>query len=254
MASVLCLMSHVVVDGVHFGLDASSQFSQVVLVRHACRLDRIENANGGVARKKHLRSGRGDSLRPLYHDREQRESRIDGNAEGAFLEREERTAVTPGTFGKYEQRIAAISRDLHALVDRLARGSALLPVDFDYPDRAHGVGDERDLENFLLGEETAPQRERADQQRYIEHGEMIRRDDVPLRRINLVSAQNFDPHRGNSQPHPRPPGQDLVMDRGGRTKSAVHDDGQGRHQGEKEEERDENEGSDTCDESAEHGG
>ena len=245
--------SHVVVNSVHVGFHPGRQCIEVLFVRHACGLDRVEDPHGCMSGIEELRTRSGDALCALDDNGKERETRVDGDAKGTLVKRKQFTFGAAGALRVHEQRVSALRRDTDTLNDGLSRGSTLLTVDLVDSDRTHGSGDQWDLEDLLLGEVPTPERQLVHQQWDIEHREMVRRNDVPLVSIDLLGTGDLDSHRRDPQEQPRPDVEDPVVDRSTGAEDSNNDDDDGKYQREKEEQGHENQRSDPGEQSAEHG-
>ncbi len=246
-------LAHFVVDGVHASFHLGGEVLEVVLVRHAGGVDRIEDAHRRISRVEDLRTGLVHPVGAFDDDGEEGESCVDGDAEGALVEGKQLAFHAAGALWIDEQGIPPLSGYLHAVNDRLARRAAVLTVDLDYPDGPHRLSHEGDSEDLLLREVPTMQRERPEEKGDVVLGEMVRCDDVPLVRVDLLEPLDRHPNRWNVQEKERPKLHDVVMGRRCGSERPVHDDEGGDEKRENKEERYKDECPEAGEQSAEHG-
>lgn len=180
-------------------------------------------------------------------------TRVNGDAKCALVERQELALGTTGSLGEHHKGISACCGEADPFDDCLSRGTSLRPIDLDDPDRPHGVPDQRDLEQFRLREETAMDGKVSNEERDIEHREMVRNDDVSLVRIDLLDTRHVDANRRNTQPQPGPVSEDSVMDGRSWAEGAIDNYEGSDHECEKKEQWNEHKRSGRCKQSAKHG-
>ena len=245
---------HFLVYAVHFELDRGGQRHEVILVRHVCCLDRIENSYGRQTREEELRARLRSTLRSLDDDRKHGQACVDRDAECTLVKGQEFAFGTAGAFGVHDQRVSPFCCNAHSIVDGLARRPTLGPIDLDDANSAHGLSNDGNLEDFLLGKEATLEWEMAKEDWNIEHRKMIGGYDVSLLRVDLVDIVRGDGHRRNLEVQEGPESQNSVMHGRRWPKRTVDDDDRGEQQRKQKEERNEYERTDSCEQRAGHGG
>lgn len=237
---------------VHLGLDLVRQGVQVVLGSHVLRLDRVENLQHRIAGVEDQRTGLRYAIGAFDDDGKKGKSSVYGDPKGPLVKRQKRAIGRTRSLGEDDQRIPPFCGRLDPFGNGLSRRATFRPVDLDNPDRRHCAANERDLEEFRLGKESAIEREKADESWDIEQREVIRDDDVAPQRIDLLDAGEFSTNRRNSEPQTRPIPEDVVMDRRSWSERAINDDERRNHHREDEEQRDKHERSDSREQRARH--
>lgn len=238
---------------VHDCFDGSAEVFQIVLVRHVGRFDRLQDDNPCAARKEETRTRARHAFRAFDDNGQDRETRVDSDAERTLHEGKQLTPGAAGSFREHDERKAPLSSYLYTFDDGLARRSTGCTIDLDDPNRSHGTPDHGDLEDLLLGKESAVNRQCPEQGWNIEQREMIRYDHVSLGGVHVVEAINRAANRRDLQEQPRPSFDDPVMDRGGRSKYTVDHDDRRLDDRVDEEQRYEDHGAESCKNRADHG-
>lgn len=102
--------AHFGVDGSHVRFHRGGEFLEVVLVRHAGGVDRIEDAHRCTPRVEDLRTGLVHPVGAFDDDGEEGESRVDGDAEGTLVEGKQLAFRTAGALWIDEKGIPPLDQ------------------------------------------------------------------------------------------------------------------------------------------------
>jgi len=218
------------VDGRHRGFHRTHQRGEIIPVGHVRRDDRFEDGGACLTGVEEFRSRPRDPIGTFEDDRKDREPVVDSDTERPFLERQQVPVLATSPLREHDQRVSTLRCELDPFVDGLTRRLPRGTVDLDDPDRPHRSSYEGDLEDLLLGQEPSMEWNGQEEHRDVEHREVVRDDDVSLRRIYVVRPLDGELHRGDLEEEVRPPLHDPVVDGRGRSEGTVCDDDGGVHE------------------------
>lgn len=240
------------IGGVHRRLDRLDEGVQVILVCHLRGSDRGKDVHRDLAPVEQLRPRSRNPVRSLNDHREERQTRIDGDPECSFLERQGFTRDAARAFWKHEERIAALRTDAYAVRYGMSRGRSGCSIDLDDADCSHRPSKKRNPKDLLFGEESALDREHTEQQWDVVQGKMVGRHHVPLIGVNILGPGDCHFHRWYPQKHPRPVTNDPVMHRGRWSECTVHNDDRRQRKGVHEEQWHKDNSAHACDDGFDH--
>ncbi len=238
-------------DGLFRG---ARQRREVISVREACGLNRLEDSDPCAPRKEQFGAGSRNAIRTFDDHRQHREPCVDRNAKRPLLERQEFLRIAPGSFRKHDQGVSAFGSELNSFVDGCPGGPASFPIDLNHANPSHGYRYQGDAKQFLLGQEPSFDGEKPEQQRDVVRREVVRDDHVACVRIDVLDPFHAELHWWETKEGSGPPLDDSSVDRRRWSKHSVHDDERRVDQCENEKQWDEDKCPHSCGQCLEHVG